>query len=123
MVLLAIHFSCLYHFFCLYHGREDQQFLYDVVNSVLNANGVGMFKKKRLRGLMIKELCRQKVVNCFLREICDKKKSDIVSDKVRKTLCFFSNYADLWAVNESTTTYSLPHTFSSSKFSNVCLYK
>ncbi|XP_046861455.1 uncharacterized protein LOC124454728 [Xenia sp. Carnegie-2017] len=60
---------------------EDQQFLYDVVNSVLNANGVGMFKKKRLRGLMIKELCRQKVVNCFLREISDKTKSDIVSDK------------------------------------------
>ena len=41
-----------------------------------------MFKKKRLRDLMVKEACRQKVVNKFLWEILDDKKSDVVSDMV-----------------------------------------
>ena len=49
---------------------------------MLNANGVGMFKKKRLRDLMAKETCRQKVVNKFLLEVSDDKKSDVVCDVV-----------------------------------------
>ena len=70
-----------YAFFGLFCS-EDQQFLHEVVSSVLNGNGVGMFKKKRLRDLMTKETCRQKVVKKFLLEISDDKKSDVVSDVV-----------------------------------------
>jgi hypothetical protein len=56
---------------------------------VLNANGVGIFKKKRLRDLMTKETCRQKVVNKFLLEISDDKKSDVVSDVVSNFIVSF----------------------------------
>ena len=38
---------------------------------------------------MMKETCRQKVVNKFLLEISDDKKSDVVSDMVRH-LCHLS---------------------------------
>ena len=69
--------------FCfVFRCSEDQQFLHDIVTSVLNANGVGMFKKKRLRELMINETCRLKVVNKLLFEISDEKKADVVSDVV-----------------------------------------
>lgn len=73
-------FQC--HFLLSFLCSEDQQFLHEVVASVLNANGVGMFKKKRLRDLMVKEACRQNVVNKFLLEICDDRKSDVVCDVV-----------------------------------------
>lgn len=59
---------------------EDQLFLHEIVSSVLNANGVGMFKKKRLRELMTNESCRQKVVNKLLLEVSDDKKADVVPD-------------------------------------------
>ena len=61
---------------------EDQQFLNEIVTSVLNANGVGMFKKKRLRELMANEICRQKVVNKLLFEMSDEKKTEVVCDVV-----------------------------------------
>lgn len=56
---------------------------------MLNANGVGIFKKKRLRDLMTKEYCRQSVVESLL-EISDDKKSDVVGDIVSTLWLYFT---------------------------------
>jgi hypothetical protein len=67
----------------------------------LNANGVGIFKKKRLRDLMAKETCRQKVANRFLLEISDDKKSEIVFDVVSHlTLITLLYLQQLWCGTE-----------------------